>query len=490
MAILFECDIAIEIGARHFRIPRSLLSSPHNSPNYFTHSVSFTFANPAQVFPGLDRNNLLRPPSIRPLHIDNRDPDIFEDILRLVRGYDVHIQNEEHRAALIRDSRYYQFRQVEQRLVPHEISYNLVRRKEEIVIRLEHLRLPGLKFIRDENNSGVTGGSGILAGVEWLHYSRPLVDEKPYELIVQIDGESMLLDIDNMQLIPHGVLRAKMRKFIDAVKKRYGENLGVKVDTGENTPATASPSPITMPVQQPLAPPVADQDLRIPVQFARETSASLDGLFLGKERANDFGIAPNSTAAAAAAAAGTANNPNGAKIHQTVITPTPSSPSIPIALTSATAGPVPNSLNEPLKRPRPAEMEAITNPSKRLNRTIDTQQPAQHSSQQQPEQPQPIGSSTGSAAGTQSLPDRLNKPAKLRSPWILNNSQWRLRVRPIVSSVPGSSVSTTIMNNDEKSGDGTQSQASGNKKVEVIFVAVKIEAYTGERARNKQRRFL
>ena len=49
-----------------------------------------------------DREGLLRPPSIVPPSVEGRSPDIFRELLHLLRGYPVHIRDEVHRAELLR----------------------------------------------------------------------------------------------------------------------------------------------------------------------------------------------------------------------------------------------------------------------------------------------------------------------------------------------------------------------------------------------------
>ncbi|KAI5294217.1 hypothetical protein KEM52_004454 [Ascosphaera acerosa] len=241
-AQLFESDIAIEIGFCNLRVPRSLLTAPNNSPNYFTHAIALSFASTEQVFPGLERNGLLRPPAIRPLRIDNRDPEIFNELLRILSGYDVEIRDEAHRSALLRDSRYYQFRGVEQKLIPHEIGYNLARRKDEITLRLDHIKRQGLRFARDGSQTGAVGNgdSNVTGRSEWVQYSRPSTHDAAYELVVQIDGGGLVLDTANMRLVPHGALRGKLGSFVDAVKRRFNESFS---PAGSTTTASMSPGP-------------------------------------------------------------------------------------------------------------------------------------------------------------------------------------------------------------------------------------------------------
>lgn len=189
---LYDESIFMSIGHREFQIPRELFMDPGNSPNYFSLGFAIFFSSPEEIFPGLDREGLLRPPSILPPSVTGRSAEVFEEILHLLRGYPLHIRNEAHRQTLLRDCRYFNFKGLEQRLIPHSISYNQSRRREEIVLRLE-----------DILKSGVTVGleptvADPLAG--WVNYARPFVDSQSYELILEVGGEATKLHLHSMRV--------------------------------------------------------------------------------------------------------------------------------------------------------------------------------------------------------------------------------------------------------------------------------------------------
>lgn len=146
---LYEESIFISIGHREFQIPRDLLTDPRNSPNYFSLGFAFFFSRPDNLFPGLDRQGLLRPPSILPPSVPNRSADTFADLLRLLRGYPVAIRDDAHRQELVRDARYFHFKGLEQQLVPHALSHNPFRGRAEIAIRLENVQRSGIGVSRD-----------------------------------------------------------------------------------------------------------------------------------------------------------------------------------------------------------------------------------------------------------------------------------------------------------------------------------------------------
>uniref|UniRef100_A0A0B7K4Y0 Potassium channel tetramerisation-type BTB domain-containing protein n=1 Tax=Bionectria ochroleuca TaxID=29856 RepID=A0A0B7K4Y0_BIOOC len=145
---LYDESIFISIGHREFQIPRDIFTDPGNTPNYFSLGFAAFFSRPDDLFPGLDREGLIRPPSILPPSVPNRSADTFAELLRLLRGYPVSIRDENHRAELLRDARYFHFRGLEQRLIPCSLSFNQARAKDEITLRLENVQKSGARVAR------------------------------------------------------------------------------------------------------------------------------------------------------------------------------------------------------------------------------------------------------------------------------------------------------------------------------------------------------
>lgn len=189
---LYEESIFMSIGHKEFQIPRDLFTDPGNSPNYFSLGFAIFFSSPEEIFPGLDREGLLRPPSILPPSVTGRSADVFEELLHLLRGYPVHIRNETHRQTLLRDCRYFNFKGLEQRLIPHSISYNQSRRREEIVLRLEDILKSGITVALEPTVADPLAG--------WVNYARPFVDTQSYELVLEIGGEATKLHLSSMRL--------------------------------------------------------------------------------------------------------------------------------------------------------------------------------------------------------------------------------------------------------------------------------------------------
>ncbi|KAK2762322.1 hypothetical protein FQN54_001332 [Arachnomyces sp. PD_36] len=214
MSQLFESEIFVQIGDRHFHIPRDIFSDPGNSPNYFSLGFAAFFASPDEVFPGLDRQGLLRPPSIVPPSVPNRSAEVFAQLLHFLRGYPVHIESEDHRAELLRDCRYFHLRGLEQKLIAHEIRYNAVRQKTEISLRIEDIRPSGISFSEDQSSQTLPWPSGCV------YYARPFVDDKPYELIVELGDESTILDLNTMKPEFNSLTKARISSLLQVISNK------------------------------------------------------------------------------------------------------------------------------------------------------------------------------------------------------------------------------------------------------------------------------
>ncbi|KAE8393407.1 hypothetical protein ETB97_000876 [Aspergillus alliaceus] len=204
---LFESEIFIQIGDQDFQIPRDIFSSPGDSPNFFSLGFGAFFASPSEIFPGLDRHGLLRPPAIIPPSVPNRSGAVFAQLLHLLRGYPLDIKTETQRAELLRDCRYFHLRGLEQKLIPHHISFNPIRQRSEIVVRLEDVRRSGVNVA----NHGPSPASG------WVTYSRPHIDEETYDLIVEIGDETTIVDLDSMHVQFLNSTRARFTSLLQII---------------------------------------------------------------------------------------------------------------------------------------------------------------------------------------------------------------------------------------------------------------------------------
>ncbi|TAQ90347.1 hypothetical protein B7494_g1338 [Chlorociboria aeruginascens] len=240
---LYEESIFISIGHRDFQIPRELFSDPGNSPNYFSLGFAIFFATPTDVFPGLSREGLLRPPSIIPPSVPSRSADTFTEILHLLRGYPLHIRDDEHRAELLRDCRYFHLKGLEQKLIRHHISFNLSRSRHEIIILLSDVRQSGISVVGDPlpipsppNETGLVG---------WVNYARPFVDDKAYELVLEIGDECMKIHLHTMRAEFFGDGKTRISRLFEVIATKLNlpttQPLGLLMARGGASSAPASP---------------------------------------------------------------------------------------------------------------------------------------------------------------------------------------------------------------------------------------------------------
>ncbi|KAF4962031.1 hypothetical protein FSARC_9864 [Fusarium sarcochroum] len=225
---LYEESIFISIGHREFQIPREIFRDPGNSPNYFSLGFAAFFSRPDDLFPGLDREGLIRPPSILPPTVPKRSADTFAELLHFLRGYPIHIRDESHRQELLSDARYFHFKGLEQRLIPHSLSYNQATRRDEIVLRLENIQKSGISvFITN---------SDPLAG--FVQYARPYVDDKPTELVLEIGGESTKIHFSG------GTPRAEFFRDTKARVAKLFEVISMKFNTPHHGQSTTLHNPL------------------------------------------------------------------------------------------------------------------------------------------------------------------------------------------------------------------------------------------------------
>jgi hypothetical protein len=209
---------------------------------------------------------LIRPPSILPPSVPNKSAETFAELLHLLKGYPVNIRNEEHRAELLRDCRYFNFKGLEQRLIPHHISFNQTRKKNEIVLRVEDILKSGISIAADPVSTPGEPTTG------WVNYKRPYVDDNACELVVEIGGENTRLYFAG----PHTRAeffrdtRARIAKLFEVIATKLNlpisnQPLGLLMASGgaSSQPATPGNTPLS-------------EDL-IRVIIEPETSIALDG---------------------------------------------------------------------------------------------------------------------------------------------------------------------------------------------------------------------
>ena len=205
----------------------------------------------------------MRPPSITPPFVPGRSAEIFAQLLHALRGYPIHIQNETHRSELLRDCRYFHLRGLEQKLIAHDISYNLERQQREICLRIEDIKPSGISYIADESDDDSNSSSG------WVRYRRPFVDDESYDLIVEIGGECTILDLNEMRADLHGLAKARVSSLFQVIANKMNlpttAPFGAMMLSGGGSTSRASPG------NTPLS------EDRIKVRFEPATDVTLNG---------------------------------------------------------------------------------------------------------------------------------------------------------------------------------------------------------------------
>ncbi|KAF2148372.1 hypothetical protein K461DRAFT_282819 [Myriangium duriaei CBS 260.36] len=198
---LYRSEIFVKVGDEEFKISRDIFDSPGDTPNYFSLGFSAFFSTPENVFPGLDQGTLLRPPSIKPPHIPTKSPAVFRELLNILDGYEVRIRDDEHRQTLLRDARYYHLKGLEQKLVAHQILYNVHRKQREIVLRLGDIKATGISLkisarsptaeVLTSTNESIS--SSLASFKADLAYARPFTDSEPLSLIFELGSSDITL---------------------------------------------------------------------------------------------------------------------------------------------------------------------------------------------------------------------------------------------------------------------------------------------------------
>lgn len=399
---LFDSEIFIQIGHQNFQVPRDIFSGPGDSPNFFSLGFAVFFSTPGEVFPGLNRKGLLRPPSILPPSVPNRSASVFAELLQMLRGYSLHIRNEEHRAELLRDCRYFHLRGLEQKLIPHHISYNLERNKSEIVIRLEDIRQSGVSFVGDASPADRSPSGG------WVNYARPFVDESSHELILEVGADATKIDFRSMRADFHGLAKARISSLFQVVANKM--NLPTKAPLGLMMMSGGAATQPASPGNTPLS------EDRVKIRIERDAHVILDG---GPYEVDWTGF-------------GTVD-----ELHDV----------------------------DPMLSSTRASSDYEPSPSLAAGMSLNGGRGAGESFQRWPSaqntvQPTTLQSSTRPPSRKRKRRGSLDEFGE----WIVRRGQWRLRVQASV--------------NPTKS------------DVEIVLIAVKLDALSGERGRNTQRDFL
>lgn len=210
-----------------------------------------------------------------------------------MQGYDVNIRDAGHRAELLRDAKYFHFKGVEQKLIPCEISQNILRGRSEILLRLEDIRQSGVSFL-PESADPIDGDSSVhesgsphstdisTSPVGWITYQRPYVDNAVHDLILEISSsEATKLDLAAMRAEFSGQTKARVASLFSVVANKLNlpatQPLGLMLLQSGGGIAVQPASPANSGVS-------GD---RVRIQITRDAFVILDGESVDWDEASD-----------------------------------------------------------------------------------------------------------------------------------------------------------------------------------------------------------
>lgn len=209
---LINEGVMVNISNRVFKIPKEvLMGKSGNHPNLFTLVYDNIMSDPL-----LTTSVFRRPPPFSPI-VTNKDPIIFEQLLSGLHGNSVAVRDESHLADLLRDCKYYQFFELEQRLTPVQLIQNPFTCQEEILISFEHVKKQGLL------NDAMSNLNHPFSKVK---YARPHVDvDRWRDLVVQFKECNLCVLInpalDFTQLVARGPFALKLASFLREISDDY-----------------------------------------------------------------------------------------------------------------------------------------------------------------------------------------------------------------------------------------------------------------------------
>ncbi|CAO2652512.1 Nn.00g007950.m01.CDS01 [Neocucurbitaria sp. VM-36] len=424
---LFSTDIFIRIGGTPFQIPRDLFSAPGDSPNYFSLGFAQFFSTPSEVFPGLDRSALLRPPSISPPSVPNKNGETFAELIQLLQGYNVEIRNDAHRSRLLKDARYFHLKGLEQRLIPCEISFNLKRQQSEILLRLEDIRQSGISFTPDKSLSD--SDSGSTSGAQSIGVSPgPLPTSKVVSPAPSLSSSS-------------SVSRAGYVSYARPYTDDHAHNniLILEVSSTESTT-------LYLPLSAPKSSSSGSAEVRLRATFHNSTLARITSF---------FSVIASKMGLPATQPLGLMYLQSGGGVAAQPVSPANSGVSerrVRVRIDTDTALEIDGS---------PVEVSVDSESGRvgiRRVRHHDSQEPSQWRTTSE-------WLWGGSRVDRDKSLDLRADDEEPEMEWTIKRAHWRIRVEPV-----------------ESDGDG--------RKMQVVLCGVKIEAFTVERTRNLKRGFL
>ncbi|CCE62253.1 hypothetical protein TPHA_0C00970 [Tetrapisispora phaffii CBS 4417] len=237
---LIESDsFFTNISGESFRIPKNLFSRKGDSPNYFHMTSIVDNINYKNYY---ERSVAERRPLIIPAHFVSRSPEYFKDLLSLLTGASIKM-NDERRESLIKECRYYMLLNLEQRLIKSKIIFNPLTNCEDIILNLSDLKKNGVELdaiqtskVNSESTTPTTENEHDRCSDErslkrarlnknaeteklWhiIEYKRPYLDDDKRSLIFQINTSETSIYINLDKKVIHLVMVGETKKQFEQV---------------------------------------------------------------------------------------------------------------------------------------------------------------------------------------------------------------------------------------------------------------------------------
>lgn len=201
------------------------------------------------------------------------------------------MRDEVHRQELLKDARYFHFKGLEQRLIPHSISFNQLRRRDEIVLRLENVQKSGISVTHE--------GSDPIGG--WVQYARPYVDDKPAELVLEIGGESTKIHFSTGS--PRAEFfrdtKARVAKLFEVIATKLNlssttQPLGLLMATGSGGAGSQPATPGNTPLSEDLVRVILDAESAITLDGRDHVEGAFTSSAQDTPDSDSAGMVPNS----------------------------------------------------------------------------------------------------------------------------------------------------------------------------------------------------
>ncbi|CEP07354.1 hypothetical protein [Parasitella parasitica] len=173
----------VNVGGRVFRLPWTLFQKD-GTHNFFTGPLMHSLLSPHTE----DGHS-------PPIYLD-RDPDIFADIVKHLRGYTIHIRDEVHRKNLLKDAQYYVFRQLSDKLLTAQqtVAGFGDGSNPEVLLLLQDMRVVNMLPSQAMEQGKSYAVQDMTSARDWsltqLRYKR-IAEGPPHALLVQVSDLSL-----------------------------------------------------------------------------------------------------------------------------------------------------------------------------------------------------------------------------------------------------------------------------------------------------------